>query len=153
MTHQDNNSPIYDAPPPGPGCMGLVIGALLGLILYSLCSCSTAKNIRAADIIRDTCFIERWQRDSVYVQDSTSCHVYTLNDTVHDVQRVYKTVNKIQIKHDSIYINKTDTIYRTVTQAAPKRTMKDIMMDAIDLFFMLIAGMAVILTIMWYKGK
>lgn len=152
MTHQDNNSPVYGAPPPGPGCVGLVIGALLGLILYSLCSCSTAKNIRATDIIRDTCFIERWQRDSVYVQDSTSCHVYTLNDTVHDVQRVYKTVNKIQIKHDSIYINKTDTIYRTVTQA-PNRTMKDIMMDAIDLFFMLIAGMTVILTIMWYKGK
>lgn len=119
---QQNNLPPCDDP--RMGCLGMIIGALLGLLFCSMfSSCSTSCKITEADTIHDTCFINSWKIDSIFQHDSTYCYIYQQGDTVHDVQRVYKTKYKVQIKHDSIYINKTDTVF--ITKTAEKAKVKD----------------------------
>lgn len=138
--------------PKGSGC-SIIIGVLLGLLLCALAGCKSPCTITEADSIHDTCFVDRWQRDSVFIHDSTFCYIYTQNDTVHDVQRVYKIVNKVHIQHDSIYINKTDTIIKTVMQKEKKKTLKDTLMDIMELVYIFIAAVVVVLAVFWWKGK
>ena len=80
-----------------------------------LCGCRSHRTVGNAIVKHDTLFVDRLRRDSVHVHDSIYLHEYMLHDTLF-VERVrWRTKFTERIKHDSIYIAKTDTVTNTVT--------------------------------------
>ena len=95
------------------------------MLALSTASCSTSReNISQSDSVvvkHDTVFTSRFLYDSTYID---RYHTMIANDSVvfvHDSIVQYKC----RTKHDSIYINKTDTVFVrrnvTKTREVPRR--------------------------------
>ena len=86
------------------------------LACVSLSACKSA--MQSVQIVEknthDTIVVFETKRDSVFNTDSVCEYVYIKGDTVIHEKLKYKTKYKYSIKHDSIYINKIDTIERPV---------------------------------------
>ena len=124
--------------------------ALVLMLALSTASCSTTRvqssSVRDSVVVKhDTVFTSRFLYDSTYID---RWHTMIANDSVvfvHDSIVQYKC----RTKHDSIYINKTDTVYVkrnvTKTKLVPrKRTWFD---------WLSYAALAVLLLLLATKAK
>lgn len=94
----------------GMSITSILAGIILGLIacaLITLCtSCTTTKYVPIEHHTIDTLRITKYQRDSIYVHDST--FVLVNGDTV--LIEKWHTRWRDRIVHDTIYQSKTDTV-------------------------------------------
>lgn len=104
------NNPIF------PILLALIIGCL---ILLAFVGCKSAAPVIPTNTHdRDSVRIE-YRQDSIYIykHDSVFVDRWKKGDTVFvtktNCQIIYK--DRLQLQHDSVYINLTDTIYNTVT--------------------------------------
>ena len=87
------------------GCvLALCIAVLIALSLLS--SCTTTKYVEVEKIHNDTTYITKWQRDSIYLKDST--HVSEKGDTVRIEH--WHTEWRDRWNRDTIYQATHDTI-------------------------------------------
>lgn len=106
-----------------------VICILVGILIFGMLfgSCKTTKVIETV-AVHDTVTINNTQRDSIFVRDSIFHEIVRQGDTVFDTRYVLQTRYKDRLQHDSIYISKTDTVYKNVEvtkQLTPGHLLKD----------------------------
>lgn len=84
----------------------LFVGALIGLIVVFLSSCTTEKIVTVEKVRTDTATFIKWQRDSVWLHDSV--YVSEKGDTVRVERWHTKYIEKLA--HDTVRIATHDTI-------------------------------------------
>ena len=109
--------PGQDNPDPC-GCIWQTILILLFLIMLAVCcSCRSHKQVEKEYIhVHDTITQTINQRDSIWLHDSIYQEVIRKADTVYLYKYKQKTEYRDRWHHDSIYIAKTDTLYRDVVK-------------------------------------
>lgn len=75
-------------------------------MLFVICSCRTVKYVPVETIKVDTTYINKLQRDSIYMLDSV--YVKEMGDTV--LIEKYKYLYRDKLIRDTIYISKTDSV-------------------------------------------
>lgn len=75
-------------------------------LLFVICSCRTVKYIPVETIKVDTTYINKLQRDSIYMLDSV--YVKEKGDTV--LIEKYKYLYRDKLVRDTMYISKVDSI-------------------------------------------
>ena len=61
---------------------GLFWGLLACLLITLLAGCRTVRYVPVETVRTDSVYVDRWQRDSVYVRDSVWVNLWTAGDTV-----------------------------------------------------------------------
>ncbi|MCR5366523.1 MAG: hypothetical protein K6E67_10325 [Prevotella sp.] len=99
------------------GYTSAILLFLLAWILLTGCSPRVIENT----IIRtDTCYVEKWRRDSIFQHDSIYVHEYVKGDTVYRDSDRWHTLWKELVIRDTAYVSRTDTI----TQAKIEQVAK-----------------------------
>lgn len=75
-------------------------------LLFVICSCRTVKYVPVETIKVDTTYINKLQRDSIYVLDSV--YVKEKGDTV--LIEKYKYLYRDKLVRDTLYMAKTDSV-------------------------------------------
>lgn len=108
-----------DEMPDPLGCFWQVLSLLLlvFMIVVLCCSCRSHKEVEKEYIhVHDTVTQTINQRDSIWLHDSIFQEVKQKGDTVYLYKYKQKTEYRDRWLHDSIYIAKTDTLYRDVVK-------------------------------------
>ena len=88
---------------------------------FCLISCKTKERI-VETVRTDTCYVDRWQRDSIYIEtlkhDSVLIREKGDSVLIERWHTQYVDRWRDRIVHDSIYIAHTDTLRQTVTVPA-----------------------------------
>lgn len=84
----------------------LFVGALIGLIVVFLSSCTTEKIVTVEKVRTDTTTVTKWQRDSVWLHDSV--FVKEKGDSV--LVEKWHTMYIEKVSHDTLYQATHDTI-------------------------------------------
>ena len=108
-----------DEMPDPLGCFWQVLSLLLlvFMIVVICCSCRSHKEVEKEYIhVHDTVTQTINQRDSIWLHDSIFQEVKQKGDTVYLYKYKQKTEYRDRWMHDSIYIAKTDTLYRDVVK-------------------------------------
>lgn len=110
-------------------------------ICFLFVSCKTIQNTASITSTKtDTCYINKLQRDSVYITDSVFVNRYIKGDTVFVFKDKWKTQYIEKIHRDTIYLN-SDELYqeeKTITLPPERyipRTL--IIMSVIGLGFLI----------------
>lgn len=76
------------------------------ILITALWSCRSAKYVPVETVRKDSIYINQVQRDSIYRHDSI--YIREKGDTVW--MEKYKYIYRDRIVHDTMYINRTDSI-------------------------------------------
>lgn len=88
------------------------------IILIALClmGCKAKEKFVTVEVTKsDTIYINKVEKDSVYLHDSIYTEVYTKGDTVFATKYKEKTKYIDRLLLDSVYVSKVDTIVRNDT--------------------------------------
>lgn len=89
------------------GCGGQLLFVFIALLLVLwLTACTTTRIVEVERVRTDTCYINRYQRDSIYRCDSI--YIKDRGDTVW-IER-WHTVDRDRLRTDTIYISRTDSV-------------------------------------------
>lgn len=89
---------------------GFVLGIIACLMMTMCSSCTTTKYVPLPEYHTDTLRITKYERDSIYVHDSTL--IREKGDTVM-IER-WHTQWRDRWQHDTIYVAHNDTIVRSI---------------------------------------
>ena len=95
------------------GCLSgasLVIAMFITLVICALSGCKSVKYIKVPDIRTDTLYINKTQRDSIWLHDSVNVVEKQIGDTVYLLHDRWHTKYVESIKHDTTYVSKTDSV-------------------------------------------
>ena len=89
-------------------------GALLGLIILTaisvLCGCKTVRYVPVETVRTDSVYVDKWQRDSVYLHDSVFVCRWTAGDTVFVDRVVTKYKYKDRWRYDTVAVVRADSV-------------------------------------------
>lgn len=84
---------------------------LSGLLMIAmLCSCTSVKYVPVESVKTDSIYINKVEVDSIYMKDSV--YIKEKGDTIYMYK--YKYLNRYKLLTDTMYVNRTDTIYNVV---------------------------------------
>lgn len=86
--------------------LGFILGLIACLLILLCSSCTTTKYVTVPEYHTDTVMVNKVQKDSVFLHDST--YVYEKGDTFY-MER-WHTKYVLKELHDTTYISKRDTI-------------------------------------------
>ena len=132
MLHQFHHNQPDDYDYDSADFCGCIIGLLIGLLLCSLLgSCGTSRS--GCDItpelltyVHDTTHVYHTQHDSIMLHDSVSIDRYLKGDTMFVTKYKERTQYRDRWLHDSIYVNRTDTVIKANIEKAPLSTFDSI---------------------------
>ena len=75
-----------------------------------LTGCKSTKYIPIETVRTDSVYVDRYQRDSIYLQDSVFVNRWTAGDTVYQDKVVWKYVFRDKVKYDTVRISRSDTV-------------------------------------------
>lgn len=105
------------------GCLHVVCFIAMmfvGLLLCALLGSCSPKVIENVVTRTDTCFIQKMQRDSVYMHDSIYVHEWTAGDTVRITTDRWHVKWKEKIIRDTAYVSRHDTVRVTKIEQVAK---------------------------------
>lgn len=105
--HHNNNKESMNL---GNIMVGFVLGIIACLLMTMCSSCTTTKYVPLHEYHTDTLRITKYERDSIYVHDSTL--IREKGDTVM-IER-WHTRWRDRWQHDTIYVAHNDTIVRSI---------------------------------------
>lgn len=92
-------------------CTYSLIGIIICLIIAAvMCMGCSPKVIEKVIHQTDTCYIEKMQRDSIYMHDSIYIHEWQKGDTIYMERDRWHTAYRDRLIHDTAYISRRDTI-------------------------------------------
>lgn len=97
----------------------VAIATFLGIC--SVASCQRGIYSEACGISSDTVLIVNFQHDSIYVHDSIFTETKTQGDTIFVNRISYRDRYKEVLRHDTCYVNRTDTIIKPMPTVVPHR--------------------------------
>lgn len=95
------------------GCLSgasLIVAMIITLVICALSGCKSVKYIKVPDIRTDTLYINKTQRDSIWLHDSVHVVEKQIGDTVYLLHDRWHTKYVESIKHDTTYVSKTDSV-------------------------------------------
>lgn len=96
------------------GCLGAIVYALAFWLAILLCcllgGCKSVKYIPVPEHHTDTLYINKVERDSIWLHDSVHVVEKQVGDTIYMLHDRWHTKYVESIKHDTIYQSKTDSI-------------------------------------------
>lgn len=97
----------------------IVVLSIFVACIAIMSGCSP-KTIETVIVKTDTCFIQKTQRDSIYINDSIYIREVTAGDTVWITTEKWHTRWRDRIVRDTSYIAKCDTVLVTKTREISK---------------------------------
>lgn len=95
------------------GCLSgasLVVAMIITLVICALSGCKSVKYIKVPDIRTDTLYINKTQRDSIWLHDSVNVVEKQIGDTVYLLHDRWHTKYVESIKHDTLYQSRVDSV-------------------------------------------
>lgn len=95
------------------GCLSgasLVVAMIITLVICALSGCKSVKYIKVPDIRTDTLYINKTQRDSIWLHDSVNVVEKQIGDTVFMLRDRWHTKYVESIKHDTLYQSRVDSV-------------------------------------------
>lgn len=100
----------------------LEVFIILAILVACCCaSCRSERVIENTIVQHDTTYIDRMQRDSIWLHDSVYLHEYQRGETIYVEHTKWHTQWRDRVVHDSVYIAKTDTLVQTKIQEVEKK--------------------------------
>lgn len=119
-------------------------GALWGLavliVISLLCGCKTVRYVPVETVRTDSVYVDRWQRDSVYLRDSVWVNRWTVGDTVYQDKVVYKWRYRDRWRRDTVAVTKRDSVQVPVPVEKPLGWWQQFRLDA---FWWLVGALGV----------
>ena len=117
----------------------ILIGIIAAILLLAFCSCTTTEYVTVERVQRDTTYITKHQRDSIWLHDSIYVHEWMKGDTVYRdrIQCHTKYVEK-QVR-DTIYQHRVDS----VPQPYPYTIYVEKKLSTLQVALMTIGGLAI----------
>jgi hypothetical protein len=123
-------------------CIGFLWGALACCLIAMCVSCTKTEYITVEKVRTDTTYITKWQRDSIYLKDST--HVSEKGDTVRIDH--WHTEWRDRWNRDTVYQATHDTIpqpYPVIKEVEKKLSRRQQMV-------MSVGSMAIMAALIWF---
>ncbi len=89
---------------------GLFWGLLACLLITLLAGCRTVRYVPVETVRTDSVYVDRWQRDSVYVRDSVWVNLWTAGDTVFVDKVNVKYLYRDRWRHDTVAVVRRDSV-------------------------------------------
>lgn len=129
-------------------------GALFGLavliVISLLCGCKTVRYVPVETVRTDSVYVDRWQRDSVYVRDSVWVNRWTAGDTVYQDKVVYKWRYRDRRLRDTLRILRYDTVE---TPVPVERELGWWERARLKLFWPVVAAAVVLAVAVWWLAR
>ncbi len=129
-------------------------GALWGLavliVISLLCGCKTVRYVPVETVRTDSVYVDRWQRDSVYVRDSVWVNRWTAGDTVYQDKVVYKWRYRDRRLWDTLRILRYDTVEMPVPV---ERELGWWERARLKLFWPVVAAAVVLAVAVWWLAR
>ena len=94
----------------GGCCVPVLMMAMAITIAIAMSSCCACKQVPAVEVLTDTVYQSKLQRDSIHVHDSIYIHDYTKGDTVYRDRHHWHTEYIERERTDTVFECKTDSI-------------------------------------------
>lgn len=88
----------------------LLLGLLVYAVLTLLFGCRGVEYVQVPSVSVDSVYVDRWQRDSVYVRDSVFVNQWKKGDTVFIDKMVTKYKYRDRWRYDTVAIVRRDTV-------------------------------------------
>ena len=125
-------------------CSCLVWPIFAFMVGVLLPSCRPHKDVVVTEAVRvDTVFINKVQRDSVFLRDSVFIKEQRRNDTVFVDRVQYREMVREVIRRDTIYKTKTDSVTAVIDTVEQKSSL-DATLENLCSVFVLIVGCALL---------
>lgn len=72
--------------------------------------CKSVKYIPLETVRTNSVYVDRYQRDSIYLQDSVFVNRWTAGDTVYQDKVIWKYVYRDKVVYDTVAILRSDTV-------------------------------------------
>ena len=89
---------------------GALWGLLVLIVITLLCGCRTVRYVPIETVRTDSVYVDRWQRDSVYVRDSVFVNQYSKGDTLFVDKVVTKYKYKDRWRYDTVAVVRADSV-------------------------------------------
>lgn len=89
---------------------GLLLGLLACAAMQLLWGCTATRYVPVPSVSVDSVYVDRWQRDSVYLHDSVFVNQYSKGDTVFVDKVVAKYQYKDRWRYDTVAVVRTDSV-------------------------------------------
>lgn len=123
---------------------------LSGLLMIAmLCSCTSVRYVPVESVKTDSIYINKVEVDSIYMQDSI--YIKEKGDTIYMYK--YKYLNRYKLLTDTMYVNRTDTIYNVVEIEKPLTKWQKVKLDLGGFAFGGIVMLAIIAIFALIKRK
>lgn len=103
---------------------------LLGVCAILMCVSCKTRYVERDIVHHDSIYITAWSVDTLIQRDSV--HICERGDTVEKI--VYKYINNVRIRRDTIVQERTDTISKVVTKVETKTVRKRDWLSCIGAF-------------------
>lgn len=140
------------------GCLhaaGYVVIFAVGLLLCALLGSCSPKVIENVVTRTDTCFIQKMQRDSIYMHDSIYVHEWTVGDTVRITTDRWHVKWREKIVRDTAYVSQRDTVKVTKIEqvAKPLSQWQQMRLWLANLVLVALAALACITLARWWLRR
>ena len=123
---------------------------LSGLLMIGmLCSCTSVRYVPVESVKTDSIYINKLQVDSIYMQDSV--YIKEKGDTIYMYK--FKYLDRYKLLTDTMYVNRTDTIYNVVEVEKPLSKWQKVKLDMGGFAFGGIVVLAIIAIFALIKRK
>ena len=123
---------------------------LVLLACLVLCGCKTVRYVPVETVRTDSVYVDRWQRDCVYVRDSVWVNRWTAGDTVYQDKVVYKWRYRDRRLWDTLRILRYDTVE---TPVPVERELGWWERARLELFWPLAAAVVVLAIVVWWLAR
>ena len=122
----------------------LILG-LLSVVL--LVGCTTTRYVPVPSVSVDSVYVDRWQRDSVYLRDSIWVNRWVVGDTVFVDKVSVKYLYRDRWRHDTVAVVRRDSVEVPVPVEKPLGWWQQ---ARLKLFWPLVAVVVVLVVAVWW---
>ena len=122
----------------------LILG-LLSVVL--LVGCTTTRYVPVPSVSVDSVYVDRWQRDSVYLRDSIWVNRWVVGDTVFVDKVSVKYLYRDRWRRDTVAVTKRDSVQVPVPVEKPLGWWQQ---ARLKLFWPLVAVVVVLAVAVWW---
>ncbi len=89
---------------------GFLWGIMACILISILTACKSVQFVPVETVRTDSVYIDRFQRDSIFLQDSVYVNRWTDGDTVYQDKVVWKYVYRDKVKYDTVSVLRSDSV-------------------------------------------
>lgn len=132
------------------GLTGALWGLAVLIVISLLCGCKTVKYVPVETVRTDSVYVDRWQRDSVYLRDSVWVNRWVVGDTVFVDKVSVKYLYRDRWRRDTVAVTKRDSVEVPVPVEKPLGWWQQ---ARLKMFWPLVAVVVVLAVAVWWTVR